>query len=731
MKTCLLIILVCSSSCLAVHAQEKEPMSIGGMVVNAEDHLPIIGANVTISGTVLGTVTDANGKFVIRRAPSGNQTLVVSIIGFRRKEVRYSTADSNHERIRIELEPMAIQTEPVVVTASKREESLEEVPASVSVIDSRALEYRNTVTVDDALKYVPGVNITRGQVNLRGSTGFSYGVGTRVLILIDGLPFITGDTGEIIWESIPPDQIERIEVVKGAGSALYGSSALGGVINIITKQATEQPDTRIRTYGGMYDQPKYASWQWTTSARTLGGLSLSHAERFENLSLVIGGSRTEDDGYKENDFWKRWNGWARVGYDISPFQSVSVSFSILDQYRGNFLYWVDLDSALIPQPSHLNDRIQSTRWNLSARHKYFVTADFYLTTSVSWFHTHWDDNLPTPTDSLGSSSKSDFITSEIQLNFQPDQSQFITAGISGTYNDVFAETIFGDHLGHAGAAYLQDEVKLAEQIRLTVGGRYDIQTISGLQTANQFNPKLGIGYTPVAGTSLRASVGRGFRSPSIAEIYTNTEAGGVIISPNPNLQPERSWSYEVGGSHSFSDALLIDCSLFRNELWDMIEPSFGETGTVQFQNVTRARITGIELSGSYNLARRWFTDLGYTYVSPLDVETGDILKYRPRILFYASSRILIEPFQFGIDYRHISEMERIDQEFVQFGIVPDGDQRIPVSVCDVRVRVDWDLAGIGMATSLQVNNLFQYYYTDFIGNLGPLRSFVLTLEARP
>lgn len=731
MNKILYIFLLCSGWFLHVQAQEPGYVTFEGKVVSSEDQKPIVGANVTVAGTVLGAVTNSEGNFMLARVPAGNHTLVISIIGFKRREIRYSGSGSEGEGLKIELEPMAVQTEPVVITASKREESLEEVPSSVSVIDSRTLTYRNTVTVDDALKYVSGVNITRGQVNLRGSTGFSYGVGTRVLILIDGLPFITGDTGEIIWESIPPDQIERIEVVKGAGSALYGSSALGGVINIITKSASGQPDTRLRTYGGMYDQPKYSEWQWSGSARTLGGVSLSHSQRFDNLSLVVGGSRTEDDGYKENDFWKRWNGWVRLGYDLSPFQSVSVSFSILDQYRGNFLYWTDLDSALIPQPSHLQDRIQSTRWNLGARHKYFVTADFYVTTSVSWFHSHWDDNLPTPTDSLGSSSKSDFVTSEVQINFQPGDNQFVTGGVSGTYNNVLAETIFGNHVGRSGAVYLQDEVKLPEEVRLTLGGRFDLQSISGLQTANQFNPKLGIGYTPVAGTSLRASVGRGFRAPSIAEIYTNTEAGGVIIAPNPNLQPERSWSYEVGGSHSFSDALLLDCSLFRNELWDMIEPSFGDNGYVQFQNVTRARIMGVEISASYNLNRRWFSDISYTYVSPKDVETGDILKYRPRILFYASTRIVLDPVQIGVDYRHISEMERIDQEFVQFGIVPDGDQRIPISVLDARVSLDWDLSGILMVASFQVNNLLQYYYTDFIGNLGPLRSYVITLEARP
>ena len=704
--------------------------TIKGTVISSEDQRPVFGANVLLEGTVLGAMTDSRGHFALQNIPNGEHDLIISMIGFKRQFVPDVLARTDRENLTVVLEPAAVQTEPVVITASKHEQSLEEVPLSMSIIDNQALTYRNTVTVDDALKYVPGVSITRGQVNIRGSTGFSYGVGTRVLILIDGLPFISGDTGEIIWESIPPDRIERIEIVKGAGSALYGSSALGGVINIITKRPSDQPETIVRTYGGLYQLPKYSSWQWTSDARTLGGLSFTHSQRFDQFSFSVGGSRTLDDGYKENDFWKRWNGWARIGYDISPFQSLAVSFSILDQHRGNFLYWKDLDQALQPQDADLNDRIQSTRWNLGVSHKYFFASTLYVTTGISWFHSHWDDNLPTPADSSGSSSISDFLVGEIQLNMNIAGGNFLTGGISGTLNNVSAETIFGDHTGHGGAVYLQDEISLSEELRSTIGGRYDFQTISGLESAHQFNPKIGVTYQPEPGISFRASVGSGFRTPSIAEIYTTTEAGGIIISPNPALQPERSWSYELGGSSVINENLMLDIALFRNELWDMIEPAFGTNGTVQFQNVTRASIIGTEISATLNIQHQWITDVGYTYVYPKNVETGEILKYRPRNLLYLSSKILFNPFQVGIDYRYLSRVEEIDEEFVQFGIVPDGDQRVPISVVDLRASVNWNLFTTQMTSSLQVNNLFQYYYSDFIGNLGPVRNFVVTMEAK-
>src|SRR5205807_77420 len=199
---------------------------IAGKITSSENGESLAGATIALAGTVLWTSSDAQGSFLLRDAPEGLHTLIISLVGFRAKrlpDVTVRGGDTTH--LSIGLDPAPLQTEPVIVTASKREEPPEDVPASVSVVDDRLLSYRNAVTVDDALRYVPGVYVTQSQVNIRGSAGYSFGVGTRVLMLIDGLPFISGDTGEIIWESLPASQVDRIEVVKGAASALYGSSA--------------------------------------------------------------------------------------------------------------------------------------------------------------------------------------------------------------------------------------------------------------------------------------------------------------------------------------------------------------------------------------------------------------------------------------------------------------------------------------------------------------------------
>ena len=241
-----------------------------------------------------------------------------------------------------------VQFDQVVVTASKRAQSLAEVPVSLAVLDAVEIRQRNALVLDDALRYIPGVNMTGFQVNIRGSSGYSRGAGSRVLMLLDGIPFITGDTGELNFETIPIGQVDRIEVVKGASSALYGSNALGGVINVITKEIPETPSTNVRLYGGMYNKPSYDQWKWSSKSRFLNGQSVSHSYRVGDLGIALFLSRQFDDGYRRNDYRRRYNFYVKVKEDYANNSALTMTFGLLYQYGGQYLYWRSLDSALIP-----------------------------------------------------------------------------------------------------------------------------------------------------------------------------------------------------------------------------------------------------------------------------------------------------------------------------------------------------------------------------------------------
>jgi outer membrane receptor protein involved in Fe transport len=215
----------------------------------------------------------------------------------------------------------------------------------------------------------------------------------------------------------------------------------------------------------------------------------------------------------------------------------------------------------------------------------------------------------------------------------------------------------------------------------------------------------------------------------VAEAFTSTVAAGILIVPNPALVPERSLAAEMGVNQVLGDVALIDAALFQTDFTNLIEAGFNDIGQGQFQNVTDARIRGAELAVSLSLLRRLlFLSVGYTYVDPKDLTTGEVLKYRPRHLVYVTAAVTVGEFEFGADYRHLSRVEAIDEEFVTLGIIKDGGTRVPVNVVDLRARWSPGIAGLPISLLVNVNNVLQYNYIELIGNLGPPRTVLVTLE---
>lgn len=703
--------------------------SISGLVLSAEDSGSLAGANVLLQSTFLGIVTDSRGEFLLRRIPAGKYALAVSMVGYGRKilpdvEVR---ADSTVYLL-IQLSPLPIQTEPMVVTATKHEEGLQEVPASVSVIDAQTIMNRNATTVDDALEYVPGVRMLQNQIDIRGYTGYSQGVGSRVLLLMDDLPLLTGDTGEIVWEAIPVDEIERVEVVKGAGSALYGSSALGGVINIITRDISATPQTSFRAYSGFYDQPFYSQWRWSDKLREMEGLYLSHSQRIDNFSFLAYGGYGADDGYRENDSYHRWNGFAKLEYDFSPFERLMLFSNFVHQREASFYYWRSLDSALVPDAAQEGSHITTTRWNTDFSFRRYVSETFSYTVRGGYFNSflQYDSS-----GVLGSASQANVANLEFQGSYDFARSHRLTFGVVGNLDQVNARQ-FGTHLGIGWAAYFQDEIRIVRPLSMTGGFRYDLQRVLGLPTWNKISPKLGLVYSADSATTFRASLGGGFRAPSIAEMYVNAGTPYLPIVPNPDLKPEQSWSYEIGATHFFSENLMVDCALFQSEFSNLIEAGFDSTGgelRITFSNVSRARVQGGELDMKMDLFNKLLHfDVGYTYSWPIDLTDGTVLRFRSRHLLYSSASLNHKIVSLGVDFRYISKMERLDDVLRLY--VVDWDKQVPIEVVDARASVDLSRWGFPVTVGLHVNNLFQYNYVEIPGNLGPIRNYVLSVEGK-
>jgi iron complex outermembrane receptor protein len=693
----------------------------------------LVGATVLVKGTVRGTTTSVHGEFRIPDVPFGTYTLVVSMVGYQRETVSNVVVEEGKETVlAVLLSPATVQMDQVVVTASRRQQSLQEVPVSLSVLDASQIEQRNSLSIEEALRYIPGVNLTGFQVNIRGSSGYSRGAGSRVLMLLDGIPFITGDTGELNFESIPIGQVDRIEVVKGASSALYGSSALGGVINVITKDIPDRPVTHVRLYGGAYNKPSYEQWEWTESPRWLNGQSIGHSYRSGRLGMSLYFSRQMDEGYRQNDYRRRHNFYVKAVQDLTTASSLTVNAGLLDQYGGQFLYWRNLDSALVPPILQATDNIRSTRYFLSGSYRSVASEGVLFTGKAMWYHNLW--GFETLHGYGRAESQADDFRAEVLSTIVVDDVHTVTAGAEANV-DVVGGDIFENRTVGGAAAYAQDEISVTEHLSLTAGVRFDFQSVGLTSPGGQFNPKIAAAYTPFPTTTIRASFGRGFRVPSVAEAFIEATASNLTTIPNADLKPEQSLSYEVGVAQQFGDFATIDVAAFRSDYDNLIEAGLilsGQNLLIQWRNVTRARVQGVEASLKLGLFEGAIqSGVNYTYVFPEDRSIGDVLKYRPRHLVYADLRARVGWLSAGADFRFVSRVDRIDQELVDVGIVADGIERTRIIVTDVRLGVDFPLFGADATATAMVNNVFQYNYVELIGNMMPPRTYMLVLELRP
>jgi outer membrane receptor for ferrienterochelin and colicins len=700
---------------------------VTGTVIDGETLRPLPGANVYLQGTVVGTVTDRDGIFRIPNIPRGTFTLVVSMIGyeqFRMPDISLERGETR--RVDVRLRPAILEIAPIVVTATKIEQSLRDVPTSVSVMQAQDIERRNVFTIDEALRYIPGVHLNLSQINIRGSSGYSHGAGSRVLLLIDGVPVLAGDSGEITWEIVPTDQVERIEVVKGAGSTLYGSNALGGVVNVITRDLPDRPVSAVKVQGGYYDKPYYDAWIWSDRTRFKHHLSIAHGRRIGPLQIVGSLGTFYDDSHRQNDSRRRTTGYLKGEYILSPFQTVSLSSFFNDQTRNNFLYWKNFENALEPYEEQLGEEVKSFRIQSRVQYRHIYRSGTFLTARGSWYHTDFNDNI----GETGNASKANVFGAELQFNHMISASQYLVAGIEGSVQTVNSD-IFGDRVGYVIALYAQDEWTVASPVKITGGIRFDVTKLDTISTFMNVSPRAGLVYALSPSASLRASAGVGFRAPSSAEAFATTAASGLIVSPNPDLDAERSWSFETGANFTLAERITVDAALFQNEYWDMIEPVIVEVTqegiTARFVNILRARVQGFETGISSSLFGRMLQPrLGYTYVDGKDVDAGEPLKYRHKHMFTGGLLLQQGMFWAEVEYRYLSKSENIDFEL---GFIIDrAEERVSVHVLNFSVGVNGNFVGVPVKLSANITNALQYHYVEFPGNIAPTRLFVASLQ---
>jgi len=740
MKRLLPLIFILSVAADKTEAQVSRYGKITGRVIHAQTGNPIPGANILVINTILGAAADMQGRYIIPRVSPGRYKLEASAIGFRKQRVEVYVPSGGVVEVNFELEESVVQLSGVVITASKYLQSLKDIPVTISLLQEQDLISRNAITLDQALKYVSGVNTYMGEVNIRGSSGFSRGVGSRVLVLLDGVPFLSGDNRDVNWKAIPPSQVKQIEVMKGAGSALYGSSALGGVVNIILKEPENRSRFNIRTYSGFYCKPIYKQWQLDSKRRHFEGYSFDYTTRSGPFYLMFTSNWKYTTGFKENDDSRTFCFLGKVGYCGRE----DLRFHILSGYSrdksGFYLFWRSLNQATRnggdPEGSQTRTTYISSYIYPVITH--IPSSRFFYTIRGRWLRINsedkreWKTGRPSPADSLYRNSTAWTRGVEVQFNFQYHPQGILIFGLDAQ-NDRVNSTQYNNRKVLTYAFYLQNEYQFWNKFKATFGLRWDGQKVTDLGSiSGEINPKLGLIYTPSGASTFRFSIGRGFRAPSVAERFISTFANMIKVSPNPGLQPERNLSAEIGMNLTLFNRANFDLALYHADYWNLIEPQLEPAKLeVKFKNIVRARIQGVETSCKVEWWKNHFTtNLSYTYIASKDLSRnpdgspspgyGKVLKYRPRHLFYSSADFKYKGFTAGVDFRYLSRIERVDE----LTPIPDLDKVVPTYVTDLRFGFTWG----HLTVQFLINNLFQYYYLEAPANLGPPRSYTLQLN---
>ena len=509
MRAFRILIILLFVSIVLINAQSK---SLTGFVRN-EDNQSIEGANVVLIGTDLGSATDEDGKFQIANVNFGRYDLQISFIGYKKLTITNFVFDEEYETQTFMLTKDVIETEDVIVSTSKYEQKLEDVTVSTAIIKPEVFAKKNITQFDELLRYVPGVNANIEQISIRGSTGYSKGTGSRVLAAIDGVPIYTGGTGEIVWEMIPLTDIERVEIIKGPASSLYGSAAIGGVINIISKKASDKPLTHFKTFGGAYDEPAFEEWKWSDKTRTFYGLYLTHSNRAGKLGYTVSLNKFDNAGYRESDFMKRHIAYLKLDYEIDKNQSLAFIANYLDMNRGNFLYWKDSRNTLIPSEDTKDQRVESDREFVSLIYDNNFSDRFSAKLKSSFYRSKFEGIALEVTSATSNLFRNEIIT---QYKFSEDF--LVIPGVEFSTADI-KSNLFSNTDYYSLSGFFHSEFKGIENLSIDFGVRYDFIKLDTLDGANAASPKLGLNYKFVDNLILRSSIGTGFRAPTPSEVF--------------------------------------------------------------------------------------------------------------------------------------------------------------------------------------------------------------------
>jgi iron complex outermembrane receptor protein len=657
---------------LGISINTSEPGGvIRGKVSDKLGGEPLEGVYV-IYGRNSGTTTGPDGHYEIAIAP-GHVNIIFQLIGYETISRNITIAEGDTVNLDIALSTKLREIDQIVVSANKTEQRVSELSVSMDIINTSFLAANHISDPQELVNKTTGIEVLDGQASIRGGSGFSYGAGSRVLALIDGLPMLSADAGNIKWQYLPLENLSQIEIIKGASSVLYGSSALNGVINFRTADASNIPVSQIVTEVGLYGNPSNNNWIWWKAPQKFSSTSISHLQKFGKTDLAVSGHLLLDEGYRRlnDEILGRLN--LKLKHFNNRVEGLTYGLNLNAGYneKRDFLLWEDAEYGALKQSESTAREYHGT----------FLTVDPFISFKKSNRYNHdlkvrlqsTTNRLP---DDITKNSDAVSLYSEYQLRYRIFRRIGITAGLSENYSTVNSR-FFNDHTSFNFAGFTQLEFNTLPRLKAVAGLRIESYKLDGIHDRTVPIFRTGLNWQAADYTFLRASFGQGYRFPAMAEKFAATTIGSILIIENPDLRSESGWNAELGLKQGLSVGNLsgqADISFFvmrNSDLIEFIMVSTEEGFGFMATNREESRIMGTEaefaLAGSFGKVTTTITG-GYSFINPVDITAthneNRYLKYRRKHSGKISFEADWNKYEAGINIYAKSKILNIDDAFV-------------------------------------------------------------------
>ena len=725
------IILIYST---AIIAQKKTDANIFGHVVNKKTKVHIPYITVAIKGTTIGTSTDGTGHYYLKNMPVQKLTIIVSGIGFKPREEEVVLATGKTLELNFEIEEDQIMLENVVVSANRNETNRKEAPSIVNIISPQIFENTNSVCLAQGLNFQPGLRVETNcqncgfqQVRINGLDGpYSQ-------ILIDSRPIFSALAGVYGIEQIPANMIERVEVVRGGGSAIFGSNAIAGTINIITKEPTRNSATLSNT----------TTFMDSKKADINTSLNASIVSDNNKLGVMIFGSTRQrspldydNDGFTEIGKIDVKNIGFRGFYKTSNYSKLTVEYHNLGEFRrgGNHLELPPHFADITEQVEH-NINTGGVKYDLfskNQKHRINIFSSAQKIDRKSYYGAQKNPNA------YGSSNDETWMAG-MQYSFSMDTLLFmpaqLTMGAEYSSNQIVDKMLgYGRVIEQAvntKSAFLQNEWK-NKKISLLVGGRFDKHNLIKNPI---ISPRANIRYSPSDFVSMRASYSSGFRAPQAFDEDLHISAMGgnvVLITIAPNLETEKSKSYSASADF-YKTLKNVQLNFLVEGFYTTLDNVFilQEIGAdiqgntiLERRNGSGATVKGVNLEGKVIPTERIQIQFGATFQKS---EYKDVQQWSNSLTLAPQKKMFRSPNNYGYltaTYEAIKDLKialsatytgsMLVQHFAGYTL-EDLEKKTP-DFFDLNIKLSYDFKLNGSA-KMQINggvqNILNSYQNDF------------------